>query len=47
MVQGFRGLGVVSIVVPVFGLPNYILRILIRYPEKGTTMETIGRVYRV
>ena len=37
-------LPIVSIVVPVFGLTNFILRILKSNPQKGTTMETIGTI---
>ena len=41
--QAFRSLPIVSIVVPFFGLSKYIVRILQGNPQKGTTMETIGR----
>ena len=42
----FLGIGylpVVSIVVPFFGLTYSILRILKGNPQKGTTMETVGK----
>ena len=39
---------IVSIVVPVFGLSNFILRILKGNPKKELyTMETIGRAFRL
>ena len=34
----------ISIVVPLFGFNQFILRILKGNPQKGTTMETFGRV---
>ena len=39
------GLPIVSIVVPFFGLTNFVLGILKGKPQKGTTMKTIGRVW--
>ena len=36
-------LPIVSIVVPVWGLPYRILIIYLVKPEKGTTMETLGK----
>ena len=38
-----HSLPIVSIVVPFFGFTKYI-KDPIRYPQKGTTMETIGRL---
>ena len=42
IMRGF--LPIVSIVVPFVGLTNPISRILKRQPQKGTTMETIGKL---
>ena len=37
-------LPIVSIVVPFFGLTKSILSILTGYPQRGTIMETIGKL---
>ena len=42
--QQFEGSGLVSIVVPFFSFNQLYTMDPIRYPQKGTAMETTGRV---